>query len=90
MPALAGTLQEVPGVLGVHDLHVWTVASGIFACSCHILVAEQTVRNGQQVLKAAARMLHDRFGVARTTIPVEVEGCDPDDMYCTLQPRRHC
>jgi cobalt-zinc-cadmium efflux system protein len=86
MTALETALGQTPGVLGVHDLHVWTVASGLIACSCHIIVAEQSVRSGQQVLRAAAEMLRQRFGVTHTTIQVEVEGCEPDDMYCTLRP----
>jgi cobalt-zinc-cadmium efflux system protein len=85
MAALERGIREVSGVLGVHDLHVWTVASGIVACSCHIVVAEQSVRSGQQVLRAVAGVLHSRFGVTHTTVQVEVEGCDPDDMYCTLR-----
>jgi hypothetical protein len=49
------------------------------------LVAEQSVRSGQQVLRAVALLLRQRFGIAHTTIQVEVEGCDPDDTYCTLR-----
>jgi cobalt-zinc-cadmium efflux system protein len=91
MAALARAVRDVPGVLGLHDLHVWTVASGIVACSCHVVVAEQSVREGQQVLRAVTALLRGRFGVTHTTVQVEVEGCDPDDMYCTLRrgPGRH-
>jgi cobalt-zinc-cadmium efflux system protein len=85
MVALKQGLREIPGVLGVHDLHVWTVASGLHACSCHIIVAEQSIRSGQQVLRAVAEVLRQRFGITHTTVQVEVDGCDPDDMYCTLR-----
>lgn len=85
MAALEKGIREAPGVLGIHDLHVWVVASGIVACSCHVVVAEQSVREGQQVLRGVAGLLRERFGVAHTTIQVEVEGCDPDDLYCTLR-----
>jgi cobalt-zinc-cadmium efflux system protein len=85
MVELERTIREAPGVLGVHDLHVWTVGSGIIACSCHVLVAEQSVRSGQQVLRAVVELLRQRFHIAHTTIQVEVEGCDPDDMYCNLR-----
>ena len=85
MTALEQAIRGVPGVLGVHDLHVWTVASEIVVCSCHVLVAEQSVRAGQQVLRAVAGLLREKFHVAHTTIQVEVEGCEPDDMYCTLR-----
>ncbi len=54
---LENSLKNLNGVIGVHDLHVWTVASGMIACSCHIAVAEQTIRSGQQVLREAANML---------------------------------
>ncbi len=84
--ALAKALKELPGVHNVHDLHVWTVASGVTACSCHLVVPKQTVLCGQQVLRAAAELMSERFGLAHTTIQVEVEGCDPDDLYCVLHP----
>jgi cobalt-zinc-cadmium efflux system protein len=86
MGALEEAFAQVPGVLNVHDLHVWTVASGMVACSCHIVVAEQSVREGQQVLRAVADMLRQRFAVVHTTVQVEVEGCGPNELYCTMRP----
>jgi cobalt-zinc-cadmium efflux system protein len=86
--ALEQAICGVPGVLNVHHLHVWAVGSGLIACSCHVLVAEQSVRSGQQVLRAVNEMLHAQFGIGHTTVQVEVEGCEPNDMYCTLQPAR--
>lgn len=86
--ALEEALAAVPGVLNVHDLHVWTISSGIVACSCHLVVAEQSIRSGQQVLKAAVGMVRDRFGVTHTTIQIEVEGCGPNEMYCSLHAAR--
>jgi cobalt-zinc-cadmium efflux system protein len=90
MTALEQAVKQAPGVLGLHDLHVWTVGSGIVACNCHIVVAEQTVRSGQQVLRTVTGLLRERFGIAHSTIQVEVEGCDPDDMYCTLRRAGGC
>jgi cobalt-zinc-cadmium efflux system protein len=86
MAALERSVQGMPGVLNVHDLHVWTVTSGLIACSCHVVVTEQSVRSGQQVLRDVAEMLQLQFGVTHTTIQIEVEGCLPDEMYCTLRP----
>jgi cobalt-zinc-cadmium efflux system protein len=76
-------------VMDVHDLHVWSVATGIIACSCHILVAEQSIRSGQQVLRGVAELLEHRFGITHTTVQVEVEGCEPNDMYCTMRHAHH-
>jgi cobalt-zinc-cadmium efflux system protein len=82
MPAVIGAIKGVPGVLDVHDLHVWMVGPGVVACSCHIIVGEQSVREGQQVLRAVVDVLKHRFHITHTTVQVEVEGCEDNDMYC--------
>jgi len=82
MPAVIAAIKGVTGVLDVHDLHVWMVGPGVIACSCHIVVAEQSVREGQQVLRAVAHDLEYEFRITHATIQVEVEGCEADDMYC--------
>ena len=57
--------------------------TGAIACSCHILIAEQSIREGQQVLRAVVHDIEHRFHITHTTVQVEVEGCEADDMYCT-------
>jgi cobalt-zinc-cadmium efflux system protein len=85
MEAVELAISGVAGVEAVHDLHVWTVGSGIIACSCHITVEEQSVRSGQNVLRAVADELEHDFGITHTTIQVEAEGCEENDMYCLLK-----
>jgi cobalt-zinc-cadmium efflux system protein len=85
MPAVIAAIKNVGGVLDVHDLHVWMVGPGVVACSCHILVAEQSVREGQQVLRAVVHDIEHRFHITHTTVQVEVEGCEANDMYCMGQ-----
>ena len=86
MPAVIAAIKSVGGVLDVHDLHVWMVGPDVVACSCHILVAEQSIREGQQVLRAVVHDIEHRFHITHTTVQVEVEGCDANDMYCMGQP----
>ena len=83
MPGVIAAIKGVAGVLDVHDLHVWMVGPGVVACSCHILVAEQSIRDGQQVLRSVVHDIEHRFHITHTTVQVEVEGCEADDMYCT-------
>ena len=85
MPKLIAAMKSVRGVLDVHDLHVWMVGPGVVACSCHIVVAEQSIREGQQVLRAFVHDIEERFHITHTTVQVEVEGCDATDMYCSGQ-----
>src|ERR1041385_692266 len=89
MDKVEQTIAGVPGVLAVHDLHVWTIGSGIIACSCHITVGEQSIRSGQDVLRAVNGALEQRFGISHSTIQIEVEGCDPNDMYCIARAATH-
>jgi len=89
MAEVEQTIANVHGVLEVHDLHVWTIGSGMVCCSCHVMVNEQSVRSGENVLRAVTEELEENFGIAHTTIQVEVEGCDPNDMYCVKRVAEH-
>jgi cobalt-zinc-cadmium efflux system protein len=86
MHAVEKCIASVPGVLNVHDLHVWTVGPGAVACSCHILVAEQSIREGQQILKAVVEKLHHHHSINHSTVQVEVEGHESNEMYCCIEP----
>ncbi len=86
MKAVEDAIRDVPEVLGCHDLHVWTVGPGAIACSVHIMVAEQTIREGEQILRAVAHRLDHDFRINHTTVQVEVEGHGADEMYCCIEP----
>jgi cobalt-zinc-cadmium efflux system protein len=64
-------LMALPCVLAVHDLHVWTITSGMESLSCHVVVED-----GQSycdTLTEVRATLHDRFGIDHLTIQVEPE-----------------
>jgi len=82
MPAVLAAIKSVPGVLDVHDLHVWMVGPGVIACSCHIVVADQSAREGQQVMRAVVHDVEHRFHITHTTVQVEVERCLPAEVPC--------
>jgi cobalt-zinc-cadmium efflux system protein len=65
-------LVAEPGVVEVHDLHVWEVTSGFTALSAHVLVARQT--DCHEARRALERVLRERFGVEHTTLQVDHEG----------------
>jgi cobalt-zinc-cadmium efflux system protein len=90
MPAVVAAIRSVSGVLDVHDLHVWMVGPGVVACSCHIVVAEQSIRAGQQVVRTVVQDVEHQFHITHTTVQVEVEGCEPNELYCgQLRSRGH-
>lgn len=69
--AIAG----IPGVLAVHDLHVWTITSGMESLSAHLVVAEG--RSGRDLLTEVRSTLHDRFGIDHITVQLEPEEFAP-------------
>ncbi len=89
MAEVISTIRNVRGVMGVHDLHVWTVGPGAVACCVHIMVAEQTVREGEQILKAVVEKLNHRHKINHSTVQVEVEGHDSNEMYCCIEGSAH-
>lgn len=62
-------LIEVPGVVDVHDLHVWTLTSGLDAMSGHLVVGDMA-RAGA-VLAAAREAMQEDFGITHATIQIE-------------------
>ena len=68
-------LQESDGVLDVHDLHVWTITSGMDAMSGHVVVEEHCSGQRQaEILRNLHQLLHDRFGIHHSTIQTEPPG----------------
>ncbi len=80
---LKRAMTETPGVAGVHDLHVWTVTSGLVAMSAHVEVNDAA---WLPVLRETTTLLRERFGIAHATLQPEPAG-DTDDPYrgCTLE-----
>ena len=76
---LRETMQKVPGVTGVHDLHVWTLTSGINALSAHVVIQEQALPN--QVLQAINDQVKEPFKIKHTTIQVEHPGYEEQEIH---------
>lgn len=82
------SIREVNGVLDVHDLHVWTVSSGLIACNCHILVSEQSVSSAQKIQTEVAHELEHDFKISHSTIQIEVTDCGGHD-HTVLSTQEH-
>ncbi|KAA0957397.1 cation transporter [Planococcus sp. ANT_H30] len=62
-------LLEIEGVLDVHDLHVWTITSGMDLFTCHIDV-DVNIQE-QKVLQEALKLVYDVCGIEHATIQIE-------------------
>ncbi len=75
-------LEKVPGVAAVHDLHVWTITSGLVALSCHIVVVcdGPGCRSHDQILTDSKEVLKRQFAIEHTTIQFESETFRHDEL----------
>jgi cobalt-zinc-cadmium efflux system protein len=69
--AVRGAMVNMPGVLGVHDLHIWSITSGLESLSAHVVIDEGRSHAG--LLQEVRTMLHERFGIDHITIQIEPE-----------------
>ena len=67
--AIGQALAGHPGVVEVHDLHVWEVTSGFPALAAHVTVAPGDDCHG--IRKSLQAILHDRFAIDHTTLQVD-------------------
>jgi cobalt-zinc-cadmium efflux system protein len=74
--ALHADLADLPGVVDVHDLHVWTLTSDMEVASCHLMIAKGA--DTHRVLDSARSLLRLRYKLEHATLQVEPEdhtGC---------------
>jgi cobalt-zinc-cadmium efflux system protein len=78
--ALRRALEHERGVVSVHDLHVWTITSGLVSLSCH--VHAEPACDGHELLDRLTRALRERYGIAHATIQLEPEGFRAQEQVC--------
>ena len=75
LDVLRDAMQEVPGVLDVHDLHVWALSDGFSLLSAHVTVPEQSLADAADLLADLKLMLRNRFHIEHATIETECLDC---------------
>ena len=62
-------IRKKDGVIDVHDLHVWTITSGLDSLTCHIRVLND--KKSQDILQHAIQQIEEIFGITHVTIQIE-------------------
>lgn len=71
--AVREAISKVSGVEGVHDLHVWTLTSGVNALSVHAILEDGATHD--EVLIAVQKCVTSNFKITHATVQVERKGC---------------
>ncbi len=73
---IAETIRSVAGVRDVHDLHLWTITSGLYALSGHLTLESDTIVDGSKVVDKVAARLKEAFGIDHVTLQMEKESLE--------------
>ncbi|MFN2515609.1 MAG: cation diffusion facilitator family transporter [Pyrinomonadaceae bacterium] len=73
LATLRQAIRSVTGVAEVHDLHVWSLTSGVNAMSVHAVLADHALHD--EVLAAVQKKVTSDFKIAHATVQVECQGC---------------
>ncbi|HEY7350867.1 MAG TPA: cation diffusion facilitator family transporter [Ktedonobacterales bacterium] len=93
IPTLVNDLRSVKGVRGVHDLHVWSIASGMRALSCHAVIDDLPPSGSAPILDRISKMLLQKYQIEHATIQFESAAhsghkghcaCTSNALYCDL------
>ncbi len=94
---LVHDMKRVEGVEDVHDLHVWCIASGMYALSCHTLIDDLPPSGSTPILQSLTNMLADKYHIGHATIQFECNNpeaacCENNSLYCCLEttPNEKC
>jgi cobalt-zinc-cadmium efflux system protein len=89
MQSMVDDILQVNGVLGVHDLHVWSLTRSLRTMSAHILTNDLPISLGAEIQRQVNEILYRRYNVAHATLQLECVGCDPDSLYCDMNESDH-
>jgi len=81
------SVQSLPGVKGLHHVHLWTITSGMYALSAHVLIEDVMMSRTAKIIQEINQLLWKKFKIFHTTIQLECENCT-EGFYCTMD--REC
>lgn len=84
VPSLVKDIARVEGVLGVHDIHVWSLTQSLRTMSAHILTDDLNISAGNEIQRRIGEMLRHRYNITHATLQLECVDCFPESLYCDL------
>jgi cobalt-zinc-cadmium efflux system protein len=86
---LVRDVLQVEGVLGVHDLHIWSLTQNLRTMSAHILTDNITISIGADIQRQISEIVYHHYNIAHATLQLECVDCFPDSLYCDLNGHFH-
>ena len=83
LAAIRAAMEKVPGVLNVHDLHIWCLGSSSSALACHVTIADIPPSESACIMVELNHLLREHHNICHTTIQFEHENC-PEQHGCVV------
>jgi len=84
---IAAEIAKLKGVREAYHIHLWSITSGVYALSAHVLIDDQMVSDSRELNDRIRKLLSEKFKILHSTIQLECEKCDmnpscslPDDV----------
>src|SRR5688500_17685644 len=87
--AMVKDIAQVDGVLGIHDIHVWSLTQSLRTMSAHILTDDVHISAGAEIQHQINELLMHRYKITHATLQLECVDCFPDSLYCDLNGHFH-
>jgi len=81
---MVNALNRLTEVKDVHDVHVWSISPELHAMSCHVLIDDLSTTQGASIRQKIEDLLREQFKIRHTTLQMECQQCDSNDILCTL------
>ena len=85
---VVATVERVPGVKNVHDLHIWAVEPRLIMLTCHVLVDGDDSHLTNGLLDQIRGKIAAEFGITHMTVQLETQCRHPDLLHCDLRSLR--
>ncbi len=82
-------IVQVDGVLGIHDIHVWSLTQSLRTMSAHILTNDLHISAGAGIQRQISEIVRHRYNISHATLQLECVDCFPDSLYCDLNGHFH-
>ncbi len=77
-------INSVSGVLGVHDVHVWSINKNLRAMSAHIVIEDIKLSEASRIEHQVREVARREYGISHATLQLECAACDPEEVYCDV------
>jgi len=84
MSAMVRDMMQIKGVIGIHDLHVWSITQGLRTMSAHVLTEDVSISAGVDIQHQLNQLLFQHYHVGHATLQLECVDCEPDSLYCDI------